>query len=222
MRTIDMKNWPRRQHYELYSAFDQPHFSLCANVDLSRFYPFIKEQQHSFTIAIVYLIARTANDIPEFRYRIRGGTVIEHELVHPSTTVLTADELFSFCTFTYQPDFKQFAAHAAERIAYVKQHPILSDGPEQDDLLFMTSIPWVSFTSLMHPIHLHPADSVPRLAWGKYFWEGQAIKMPLSIQGHHALMDGLHLGKFYQRFQAYLDQPQVLQTQPQPAEINRY
>jgi len=44
---------------------------------------------------------------------------------------------------------------------------------------FFSTIPWVSFTSFSHPMQLHPADSVPRLAWGKYFKESDILKMPL-------------------------------------------
>ena len=103
-----------------------------------------------------------------------------------------------------------FAARAAERIAYVKAHRTIEDEPGQDDLLYMTAIPWVSFTSFMHPIDLNPVDSVPRFAWGKFFEDGKYLKMPLSVQAHHALMDGIHMGKFYAEVQDYLQQPEAV------------
>ena len=186
MRQIDIQTWPRREHFKVFNTFDYPHFSLCANVDLTAFYPYVKQRGISFTVAVVYVLARAANAIPEFRYRIRSGKVVEHEIVHPSGTILTDDDLFSFCTFDYIENFSEFAANAAERIAHVKENLTLEDGPGQDDLLFMSAIPWVSFTSFMHPLHLHPVDSVPRFAWGKFFEEGDSLKMPLSVQGHHA------------------------------------
>jgi chloramphenicol O-acetyltransferase type A len=72
----------------------------------------------------------------------------------------------------------------------------------------MTAIPWISFTSFMHPLHLHPVDSVPRFAWGKFFADGEALKMPFSVQGHHALMDGLHAARYIERVQRYLNRPE--------------
>ena len=74
----------------------------------------------------------------------------------------------------------------------------------------MTALPWVSFTSFTHPMRLHPADSVPRFAWGKLFNEDKSLKMPLSVQGHHALMDGFHIGKYYKIVQEYFQQPDVI------------
>lgn len=210
MRHINLETWPRREHFKLFSAWDYPHFSMCANVDLTAFYPVVKQRGISFTVATVYVLARAANAIPEFRYRIRAGEVVEHEIVHPATTILTDDDLFSFCTFGYIEDFSLFAARAAEQIAYVQEHPTLEDEPGQDGLLYMTAIPWVSFTSFIHPLQLYPADSVPRFAWGKFFEEGKFLKMPLSVQGHHALMDGIHMGRFYAEVQGYLQQPGVV------------
>jgi chloramphenicol O-acetyltransferase type A len=207
MRSINLETWPRRKHFELFSGWDYPHFSMCAHVDLTAFRPFLKQHGFSFNVAIVYLLARTANAIPEFRFRIRGREVIEHEVVHPATTIMAKDDLFTFCFFEYVEQFSKFAAGAVEQIAAVQEHPLLEDDPERDDYLFMTSIPWVSFTSFMHPLDLHPADSIPRFAWGKFFTERGSIKMPLSVQGHHALIDGIHVGRFYDDIQESLNRP---------------
>ena len=209
MRHIDMQTWSRREHFKTYHAFDHPHFNMCANVDLTIFYPFVKQHGISFTVAMVYLLSRAANAIPEFRYRIRSGEVVEHEVVHPSTTILVQDDLFAFCYFDYDEDFTVFAELAAEKTAFVKEHPSVVNEP-RDDVLYMTSIPWVSFTGFMHPMHLHPPDSIPRFAWGKYFQEGERLKMPLGVQGHHAVMDGIHMGHYYMEVQDYLHTPEAI------------
>ena len=207
MRQIDLETWPRRELFRLFSTWDYPHFNMCANVDLTAFHPFLKEHSISFTVAIIYTITRAANAIPEFRYRLQAGRVVEHEIVHPSTTILTNDDLFGFCQLPYTEDFSAFAARAAKKIAFARKHLTVKDNAGQDNLLYMTAIPWVSFTSFMHPIDLSPVDSVPRFAWGKFFEEGKSMKMPLSVQAHHALMDGIHMGRFYAIVQDYLHHP---------------
>ena len=120
MRIIDMDTWPRRDHFNLFRTFNHPHFSMCANVDISKTLPYIKEHKHSFTIAIAYLIGRTANSIQEFRLRIRGDQVIEHEVVSPSFTILIPDDLFSFCNVDYVENFVLFEADALAIIEAVK------------------------------------------------------------------------------------------------------
>ena len=210
MRTINLNDWPRRDHYLYFKDWEYPQFSLCANMDITKILPLIKDRKISFTAAIMYLVARVANGIPEFRRRVRDGDPIEHEVVHPGVTILSKDDLFTFCTVEYQPDFIEFARIAEEEISRAKAQPSLEEKYPDDRMIFMTSIPWVSFTSFMHPLKLNPVDSVPRFAWGKYKEEGQKIVMPLSVQGHHALVDGLHAGLFYEEFQRILIHPELL------------
>jgi chloramphenicol O-acetyltransferase type A len=206
-RTIDLRDWKRREHFETFSSWHYSHFNICADVDVSDFRPAMREAGISYNTAVVYLLARTANDIVEFRLRARDGIVVEHEVVHPATTVMASDDLFTFAFFEYDRDLRRFSAHVHEATERVRRSPSLEDPPGRDDLLFMTAIPWVSFTSFAHPIPVVPMDSIPRFAWGKVREDGDRLLMPLSVQGHHGLMDGLHAGRFFEQAQRYLDAP---------------
>ncbi|MFP4345259.1 MAG: CatA-like O-acetyltransferase [Anaerolineales bacterium] len=210
MKQIDLDRWARRKHYELFKDFDRPHFNLCAQVDVTRLYAWCKEEGLSFFQAVLYATTRVANAIPEFRTRIRGDAVVEHEVVHPSVAVLGEGELFGFCAVEYEPDFEAFLAQVGPAIEAARTRLSLEDEAGRDDYLFMTVIPWVSFTSMEHPMHYHPADSVPRIAWGKFFAEGECLRMPLCVQGHHALMDGVHAGRYFEQLQALFDDPEGL------------
>jgi len=43
------------------------------------------------------------------------------------------------------------------------------------------------------------------VAWGKFVPEGPEWRMAVSIQVHHALVDGAHLGAFFAALQNALD-----------------
>jgi chloramphenicol O-acetyltransferase type A len=210
MRKIDLESWPRRKHFELYRQFELPHFNLTFPVTVSAFRNWVKERADSLTLATVYLLSQVANELAPFRMRIRGDEVIEHEVVHPSFTVLVENEIFSFCTVTYRADYEAFITAGSRRIEEVRAEPTLEDKPGQDDLLFMTSLPWFHFTSMMHPLNMNPVDSVPRIAWGRIDRREGQLVMPLSVQVHHALMDGLHVGRYAERAQHLFDNPQEL------------
>lgn len=214
MRTVDMNTWPRRKHFEFFRGMNHPQFGLCANVDVTAFRAAVKQRGVALSIAMTYALARTANAIPEFRQRIRGALVVEHDVVHPSSTVMAADDLFSFCMMPYDADFGRFAETAAAAVARAQADPGLEDEPGQDNLLFISAIPWVSFTAFLHPMQMHPVDSVPRFAWGKFFAESDRLKMPLAVQGHHALMDGVHVGRYYAQIQELLDRPEEWMGNP--------
>ena len=53
MRHVNLETWSRGKHFKVFSALDYPHFSMCANVDLTTFYPVVKQRGFSFTVASV-------------------------------------------------------------------------------------------------------------------------------------------------------------------------
>jgi chloramphenicol O-acetyltransferase len=209
-----MNTWQRRGHYEFYRGFAQPHFNICAPVEITALRSALKDLDVSFTIGWLYLLTRAANSIPELRQRIRGDGVVEHDVVHPSITVLSEEGLFGFCFIEYNDAFESFARGAAERIDTACQDVTLEGDAGRADLLFMTAIPWLAFTGFMHPLPSLPPDSIPRFAWGRFTGEGARMTMPLSVQGHHALVDGVHVARLYEQLEEWLESPEeVLGTQ---------
>lgn len=206
MKTIKLTNPHQKKHFDHFNQMDQPHFSLVANVDITQFLGEIKSKSLPFTPAIVYVLARIANEIPVFRRRIRGHDIIEHKSVQPSFSVTTdVSDVFSFCTVTYDAKPDVFINNALKEIELMKTNPSFEDEAGRDDFLFMSAIPWVSFTSMMHPMHYSPVDAVPRITWGKYFEQNGRTMMPLGVQAHHALVDGSDMGAYFMKVQVLLD-----------------
>ena len=207
MKLIDMENWNRKDHYHYFKQFSYPQFNVCANLDITRFYSYIKENDIPFFISMLFVATKTANSIKEFRYRIREDHVIEHETVNPSFTVMAEGEAFHYCTVKLIDEFVDFKNNASKEIEKAKKSISLEDEPGRDDLIYITSIPWVSFTGITHPIQMNPVDSIPRISWGKFFEENGKMQLPLSVQAHHALVDGVHVGKYFTMIQEVLDRP---------------
>jgi chloramphenicol O-acetyltransferase type A len=202
MRVIDQETWLRKDHYRLYSGFEFPHVGICVQVDITELWARRAEVGASPTVTLVYVLTKAANRVPELRQRIRGDQVVEHQVVHPSVAVLGGDEVFGVVNLDYDSDFATFASGAAERIAEAKERPSMADFPHdmdgepaRDDLLSMTVIPWLSFTGFS--LTRRPqVDSVPLLAWGKVLEDGNRSRLPLFVNFHHALVDGLHVARF--------------------------
>jgi chloramphenicol O-acetyltransferase type A len=207
MKLINIDNWNRKDHYNYFKQLNYPHFNICANLDITSFYKHIKENQIPFFISMLFASIKAANNIKEFRYRIREDKVVEHETISPSFTVMTEGEVFSFCTAKYIDQFNNFEISTSKEIRKVKSNISIKDEPGRDDLLYITSIPWVSFTSITHPIQMVHVDSIPRITWGKYFEENGKVKLPFSVQAHHALVDGIHVGQYYNEIQDILNNP---------------
>lgn len=211
MKPVHFSDPHRRRHFEFFRRMDQPHFNICANVDISVFLPWVQDQDLPFTPVLVYLLSYTAHSITPFRWRIRGETIVEHDFVHPSFSIPTPhSEVFSFCEVRYAAGLREFVDRARGRIAEVADNPVFENEPGRDDYLFLSAFPWVSFTGFVHAMHYTPVDSVPRITWGKYFTENGRTLLPLGVQAHHALVDGRDTGLFFQQLQHHLDHPEAL------------
>lgn len=208
MKYIDIDDWKRRDHFNLYRKLDFPYLNITINVNLTNLYPWAKSNRISLFSCIAYITTRAANAIPELRQRIRQEQVVEHDIVHPSFTVLTYNETFGFATICYAPEFSIFQNNISKGIEATKRDPTIHDEPGRDDLIFLTTFPWASFTQITHPVSINPPDSFPRITWGKYFEQGEQRLMPLSLFANHALVDGLHVGRFFEFVQIWMDQPE--------------
>ncbi|MBL4934806.1 chloramphenicol acetyltransferase [Clostridium sp. YIM B02515] len=207
MKFIDIENWNRKDHYNYFKQFNYPHFNICGNLDITNFYRYIKENELPFFASMLYASTKATNSIKEFRFRIREDKVVEHEIVSPSFTVMTNDEVFSFCAVDFIDNYNTFKSNTLKQIEETKNNVSIEDEPGRDDLLYVTSIPWVSFTNITHPIQMNPIDSIPRISWGKFFEENEKMKLPISVQAHHSLVDGVHIGQFFNNIQEILDNP---------------
>lgn len=209
MKTITFECPHRQKHFNFFSAFEQPHFNVCAAIDVTKFRRWQKNQGLPFNVSMVYFASRCANEIQEFRWRIRGSEVVEHESIRPSFTVPTeASEVFSFCTVPYTSSFFEFVDSAREIQERMRVNPSFEDETGCDDYLFISSLPWISFTSVTHAMGAPAKDSIPRITWGRLEARGEKIFMPLSFQAHHALVDGIHMGKLFQNLEAALADPE--------------
>jgi len=202
MQVIEREGWYRSDHFQLYSGFEFPHVNICVQVDITQLWTKRSLAGTSPTITLVYTITRAGNRIPELRQRIRGDEIIQHEVVHPLITVLGENDLFGVTTLTYDPDFKTFASRAAAGIAQAKEGVSMKEFPHdqegnfsRDDLLSITILPWLAFTGFA--ITRKPSlDCIPLIAFGKVQEVDDCFQLPLFVNFHHALADGLHVARF--------------------------
>jgi len=205
MKTIDLSRWNRRKHFELFKTYRQPFFNVCFDLDLTRFLPAVKSAGQPFFLAFVHAVMNAANRTEALRLRIRGEAVVLHDVVSPSFTMMTDEGVFRFVTVPYDDDLALFLKRAADTVEVAKKDVSVSDEPGKDDLVFLTSMPWITFTSVEHAMPGHPDDSFPRLTWGKYHDVSGRILIPFSVAAHHALVDGADVGAFATELQAILN-----------------
>jgi chloramphenicol O-acetyltransferase type A len=207
---LDTEAWSRRRLFRLFKDYDAPSFNVCADVDAAALLDFTRSRKLSFFVACHFLSTKAANELEPFRYRLRGERVLVHERVDAGAVLLLPDESFTFVYFEFGEDFGAFHAAARATIDRARAAPPPLDAREdRDDLIYHSVIPWVSFTSISHARDSRRQTGIPKISFGKYREAGGRVLMPVSVEVHHALMDGLHVGRYFERLEGYFRDPRA-------------
>ncbi len=202
---LNLATWHRKELYDLFRTYDDPFFNLVGYVDVTDLRSHCKATGESFLLHTLFISTKICNEIQAFRLRMKEEKVLIFDTIHTGSTILLDDESFRFCYIEYSPDRAAFLENGRTAFEAVKQGAPLDPGLNQMNVIHHSSIPWVSFSSFKHARKYGNNDSVPKITFGKYFEENGRYKMPLSVEVHHALMDGLHVGRFFERYQEELD-----------------
>jgi chloramphenicol O-acetyltransferase type A len=203
-RDIPLEAWPRRAALAHFRRMAQPAFSVTVPVDVSG----LRERAavHGATPWLAYHHA----EIDAMRQTLKpdGSGVREFETIHASTTVLRDDGSFGFVTLPREASLAAFAVRArpnVERVRRASGDLFAADEPgdvREETLVHMTALPWLAFTAFTHA--RGQGDDRPKIAFGRFVEEGGRLRMPVCIDVHHALCDGVHVGRFFERLQAHL------------------
>jgi chloramphenicol O-acetyltransferase type A len=208
---LDLEQWPRRAAFEFFHGYDNPYFNVCAPLEVTSLVELSRSAEDlSFSLAALHLALRTANDREPFRYRLQDGQVLVHDQIHAGTTVLLEGERLAFVYYDYGEEFSTFCEGAARaKKALGNSAAVIDARADRTDLIHFSSLPWVAFTSISHARNWRREDSVPKITFGKYHRVGRRIDIPIPVEVHHALLDGVHVGHYFERLQRYFAEPET-------------
>ena len=211
---IDTNNWARSEYLKFFQGMSHPWYNICTYLDVTALYQHCKAHDKRFFHAYLYLMQQAINHCKPMSYRLVDDTVRQYEQLCVSIAILADDDSIRFCNLPYEPAFTRFCHAATSAEIEIKQTPfILAQFIGQEmrhDTIHMTVLPWVDFTSMTHARDTKNPDSVPKIALGKLTNLDNHWRMPLSIEVHHGMMDGLHVGQFIATLQQLFEQPELL------------
>lgn len=205
---LDLERWPRRASFDFFRGFDKPYFNVCTRLDVTALLALKPRLPGSLWLAYHHLVMRAANEIEPFRWRVEGDRVRVLDVVHASAAVLRHDESIAFAYLAWDPDFARFAAAAGPAVQAVQRGERPFDpGLDQSAHLHFTTLPWIDFSSFSHARNWGREDSIPKFAFGRLQPDGARTCMAFSVEVHHGLMDGLHVGRMVQMLETRLQDP---------------
>jgi chloramphenicol O-acetyltransferase type A len=208
MKPINIENWNRKEHFEFFSSFEDPYFSITAHVEANKALERSKAKGDSFFAVYLHAALLAANSLTEMRYRIIDHQLMLADEVHASPTIGRADGTFGFGFIPFHADFEIFAQSLAAESQRVKnsQGLCLNLNTWRADVVHCSSLPWLHFNAVTHPRKMNALDSVPKITFGKCATQNKQLLMPVSVYAHHGLMDGWHVAQFFSAFQEFLNQ----------------
>ena len=198
-RFLDLANDPRRAHFEYFRTMASPYVSVTVPCDITPLRRAAKERGLPFFLTLLHTAINAANDVPELRRRIKGERVAEYDRCLSSHTVALPDGTYCYCTLDCAMPLDAFLPYAQEQVERAAAAAEIDDGEDPDELYFVSSLPWLSFTALALPVP-NPPDSNVRITFGKFYEQNGNVLLPLNLTAHHALADGIHLARFYEAF----------------------
>lgn len=205
-RFINLEQWPRQQHYLFFKDFEIPRFNMTFPLDVTRFYEQTKKKKLKFFYALMHQVIQSLNRIENFGYRIEHHQVWHDHIEHVSfTDLIEGSDLFKMVFLKVHPHVMQFQQNAIEASRAQGSTLIHLETEAILNTVYITSFPWAKFNHFSHATKLSSTDSVPRVSWSQFVEENGKKIMTISIEVHHGLVDGYHVGLWIKDLQQQLD-----------------
>ena len=203
-KIIDESTWERAMHCKVFRDSIEPSFCVTFELDITNFLKKTKSQSLSFTLSMVHAVCKCANDIEAFRYRFMDDKIVLFDRIDTAFTYLNQDtELFKVVNVPFSDDIVEYVEMATKT---AKEQKDYFTGPLRNDVFQCSPMPWLAYTHISHTNSGKKDNATPLFDWGKYWEKDGKVLMPISVQVHHSLVDGVHVGKFADKIQKYLDE----------------
>jgi chloramphenicol O-acetyltransferase type A len=203
---VDIDSWNRREHYQFFNQFEEPFFGITTELNCTAAYQYCKAEQISFFLYYLYQALAAAQKIENFRYRIVDGKVHLFEQINASPTIMRPDGTFGFSYMDYSEDFDTFYANAILVRDTVKVGTGLTPAVSGENVIHFSTLPWIRFSSVSHARSFAFPDSAPKVTFGKLTIIGDQRVIPVSVHAHHGLIDGYHVGLYFDALQERFNQ----------------
>ena len=206
MKLIDIESWNRKNTYKWFKSFSNSTYGCNVKMDVTKLVEFVKKNNHSFFIDILYLVVMGLDSVEEMRMRLVDDKPVIFDKLNPAFTVMTKTGTFENLRYDFDTDYKKFYAVSKEKIEATKaQDKLVNNNYNPENCYneyYITCTPWLDFEGLTQPIpDDHASQCIPRICWGKYTKQGEKYFLTLNITVSHIFVDGYPLAKAFNNIQ---------------------
>ena len=195
---INPKDTSRAMAFELWMKSPMPMVTLTKTFDVTQLRKVSRRRELKFNMLLCWCIGKAASKIDEFFMLPKNGKLYRYDRMAINMIVENVKGGLSFCDVAVTDDLEQFNAN------YQLLTKTISETCQDilDDEAVIVGTSAVTGTELDSIVNQYSGIYTnPFLAWGRYRKGWLKTTLPISLQFHHAQMDGSHAARFLEELQ---------------------
>ena len=204
---LNFEKYERKEHFLHYLNNVPCTYSISADLDITRLFAELKKRNIRFYPVIIFAITAIVNKHSELRMALdEQGRLGYYSFVSPTYTIFHKDNnTFSSIWTEYSSEFDKFYNNYNKDILeYGNIKGFITKQNGEKNLINISVIPWVSFTSFNLNLPQNDKYLLPIFTVGKFFESNEKLSLPLSVQVHHSVCVGFHASIFINELQEML------------------
>ena len=195
---VNPQETSRAEAFSMWMSSPQPMVTLVKTFDVSRLRKASRKSGIKFTVLLCWCICKAASSIEEFFLLPTQGHLYRFDKLAVNVIVQNEKGGITLCDVPYSEDIKQFNAdyHAVTSLA---AKTCKSTSLEDSMIIGTSALPHTELDAVVN--QYSGRWNNPFLVWGRYRKGLFKTTLPISLQFHHAQMDGMQACRFLNNLQ---------------------
>ena len=204
---INPQECSRAEAFNMWMSSPQPMVTVVKTFEVGRLRKVSKKTGIKFNVLLCWCICKAASSIEEFYLLPEPGHLFRYDKLAVNVIVQNVKGGISLCDVPYSEDIRQFNAdylQITSQAAKTCQNTSLEDAM----IIGTSALPQTELDVIVN--QYSGRWNNPFLAWGKYRKGWFKTTLPISMQFHHAQMDGIQVSHFLNNLQEEIKTPRPL------------
>ena len=200
---INPQESSRAEAFSMWMSSPQPMVTLVKTFNVSRLRKISRKTGIQFTVLLCWSICKAASSIEEFFLLPEPGHLYRFDKLAVNVVVLNEKGGITLCDVPYSEDISQFNADFLE-VTSLAAKTCKSTSQEDAMIIGTSALPHTELDCIVN--QYSGRWNNPFLVWGKYRKGLYKTTLPISLQFHHAQMDGMQACRFLNNLQYEINQ----------------
>jgi chloramphenicol O-acetyltransferase type A len=195
---ISPKESCRAKAFELWMSSPQPMVTVVKTFEVGRLRKASRKTGIKFNVLLCWCICKAASSIEELFLLPVPGHLYRYDKLAVNVIVQNEKGGITLCDIPYSEDIRQFNADYM-RVTSLAAKTCEGTSLEDAMIIGTSALPCTELDVIVN--QYSGRWNNPFLAWGKYRKGFFRTTLPISLQFHHAQMDGMQAGRFLNNLQ---------------------